>query len=168
MEKNKLEFARPGEIRIGGYAGRMIDFVVENQLLDEATWALLVEQFRKQEDSLNGGWRGEYWGKMMRGASLTYQVTKNERLYSVLSHTVRDMLTTQDSLGRFSSYRADKEFFAWDTWGRKYVMLGMLYFFEICKSKELKRKIVTSLKKHADYIIDRVGVGRIDITRLRM
>ena len=163
MEKNKLEFVRPGEIRVGGYAGRMIDFVVENQLLDEATWALLVEQFRKQEDSVNDGWRGEYWGKMMRGASLTYRVTKNERLYSVLSHTVRDMLTTQDSLGRFSSYKVDKEFFAWDTWGRKYVMLGMLYFYEICKSKELKRRIVTALKKHADYIIDRIGVGRIDI-----
>jgi DUF1680 family protein len=163
MKNSRLQFANAGEIKVGGYAGKMIDFVVKDQLLDEPTWALLVDQFRRREDSINGGWRGEYWGKMMRGASLTYRVTKNEKLYSVLSHTVRDMLTTQDELGRFSSYRADKEFFSWDMWGRKYVMLGMMYFLEICKSKELKRRIVTALKKHADYIIKHVGEGRIHI-----
>ena len=163
MKKNRLEFARPGEIRVGGYCGRMINFTVDNQLMDVETWALLVEQFRRQEDSLNGGWRGEYWGKMMRGASLTYRVTKNERLYSVLAHTVRDMLTTQEQSGRFSSYKADNELFGWDMWGRKYVMLGMIYFLEVCKSRELSRRIIAALARHADYIIDKVGEGRLSI-----
>ena len=114
MLNAKLRFASAGEIKVGGYAGRMIDFIMENQLMDSDTWALLVDQFRRCEDSTNGGWRGEYWGKMMRGASLTYRVTKNEKLYSVLVATVKDMLTTQDSLGRFSTYAADNEFFRWD------------------------------------------------------
>ena len=163
MEKNKLEFATAGEIKVGGYCGRMIDFTVDNQLMDRDTWALLVEQFRKREDSINGGWRGEYWGKMMRGASLTYRVTKNEQLYSVLVGTVRDMLTTQDKMGRFSSYTQDNELFCWDMWGRKYVMLGMMYFMEICKSRALKDRIIRALKRHADYIIDHVGEGKKDI-----
>ena len=95
MINSEINFPRPGEIRLGGYCGRMIDYTVKKQLLDVDTWALLVNQFRLRQDSANGGWRGEYWGKMMRGASLTYQATKNEKLYTVLRESVFDMLTTQ-------------------------------------------------------------------------
>ena len=157
---SKLEFADVGEIKLGGYGGRIIDYTVNNQLLDADTWALLVRQFRLQQDGVNDGWRGEYWGKMMRGASLTYRATKNEKLYAVLRETVLDMLTTQDKDGRFASYAKECEFRAWDMWSRKYVMLGMIYFLDVCKSRELKRRIVTALKKHADYILKHIGNGR--------
>ena len=30
------------------------------------------------------GWRGEYWGKMMRGASMLVKYTKNEDIYKIL------------------------------------------------------------------------------------
>ena len=165
MINSKLNFASAGEISFGGYGGKMIDFTVENQLLDADTWALLVDQFRRREDSINSGWRGEYWGKMMRGASLTYRVTKNEKLYSVLDATARDMLTTQDKLGRFSAYTQDDEFKAWDMWARKYVILGMTYFLDICKNKALKAKITKALIRHADYIISHIGQedGKIGI-----
>ena len=163
MVRSRLEFANAGEIKVGGYVGKMIATTVENQLLDGETWALLVDQLRRGEDSINGGWRGEYWGKMMRGASLTYRVTKNEKLYSLLVQTVTDMLSAQDSLGRFSSYSAEREFIAWDMWGRKYDMLGLMYFLEICKSQALKKKIVRAMMRHADYIIEHVGEGRLGI-----
>ena len=163
MKADKLSFAVAGEIKVGGYIGKMIDHIVESQLLDEETWALLVDQFRRQEDSINGGWRGEYWGKMMRGASLTYRVTKNERLYSVLASTVEDMLTAQESSGRFSTYKPENEFCNWDMWARKYVMLGMIYFLDICKNKTLGKRIVCAISRHADYIIDHIGEGRLDI-----
>ena len=160
MINSKINFPRPGEIRLGGYCGKMIDYTVKNQLLDVDTWALLVNQFRLRQDSANDGWRGEYWGKMMRGASLTYQATKNEKLYTVLRESVFDMLTTQDKDGRFSTYTKDNEFFGWDVWSRKYVMLGMMYFLDICKSESLKKRIVRALRKHADYIIKHIGEGR--------
>ena len=158
--KSALRFPDAGEIKLGGYGGRMIDFTIENQLTDVDTWLILVDQFRLMEDGINKGWRGEYWGKMMRGASLTYRATKNAKLYTVLKETVQDMLTVQDEHGRFSTYTTDTEFQAWDMWSRKYVMLGMIYFLDICKSKSLKTKILTALKKHADYIIAHVGEGR--------
>lgn len=158
--KTVLTFPTPGEIRLGGYGGRIIDFTIENQLTDVDTWILLVDQFRLMEDSINDGWRGEYWGKMMRGASLTYRATKNEKLYTVLKETVLDMLTTQDEHGRFATYTTDTEFQSWDMWSRKYVLLGMMYFIDICKSQALKSKILTALKKHADYIIAHIGEGR--------
>ena len=160
MIDTKLVFPSPGEIKLGGYGGRMIDFTIQRQLIDVDTWLMLVDQFRLQPDSDNGGWRGEYWGKMMRGASLTYRATKNERLYSVLRDSILDMLTTQEPSGRFSSYTSDRELFSWDMWSRKYVMLGMMYFIDICKSEALKKRLVNAMMRHADYILKHVGEGR--------
>lgn len=157
--ENVLDFPSPGEIRLKGYGGEIIDFTVAKQLTDPDTWRLFVDQFRVRRDSANSGWRGEYWGKMMRGASLTYMATKNEKLYSVLADSVRDLLTTQDSDGRITSYTKEKEFISWDMWSRKYVMLGLIYFLDISKNKELSSRIIKALRRQADYIVTHIGDG---------
>lgn len=145
------------------YFGIMDDtarFVQDGQLKETVYWKAFVDQFRDgQVDTKLRAWRGEYWGKMMRGASITYQYTLDEELYNVLEDTVKDMLTTQDEHGRFSTYSIDDELYGWDMWARKYVMLGFLHFHEICNDEKLKTKIVESLKKHLDYIIAHVGEG---------
>lgn len=155
---NVLTTFAPGEVKYKGYGGWITDFVVQKQLLDVDTWSLLVNQYRLQAD-VDNRWRGEYWGKMMRGASLCYTATKNEKLYAVLSNTVKELLTLQERDGRISSYPRDKEFDGWDLWCRKYVLLGYLYFYEICKSKLLKEKILKALEKHLDYIVAHIGDG---------
>ena len=104
----------------------MNKFVENNQLLDADLWKLFVEQFRSNVDDFDKGWRGEYFGKMMRGGCLTYQYTKNKALYKVLKDAVKDMLTTQDKLGRFSTYSVEAEFDGWDMWARKYIILGLI------------------------------------------
>ena len=48
-------------------------------------------------------------------------------------------------------------------WARKYVILGMAYFTDICKSKALKAKIISALKRHADYIMEHIGEGKLSI-----
>ncbi len=159
MNSETLAFPQTGEIKQLGYVGEMVEYTVEKQYLDRELWKLLVNQFRIHSDTDNG-WRGEFWGKMMRGGALTYRATKNEKLYAVLKETVLDLLSTQEKNGRISSYPADKELNGWDMWGRKYVMLGLEYFLDVCKSQTLKRKIVYALKRHADYIVKRVGEGR--------
>ena len=160
MKKVALEFPKAGESKLGGYGGKLIDFTINKQLLDAEKWTLFVEQFRIRWDGDNRGWRGEYWGKMMRGASLTYRATKNEKLYAVLVSTVNDLLSTQESNGRISTYSVESEFSAWDIWARKYIMLGMFYFLDICKSKALSTKIINAMKRHANYIIKYIGNGR--------
>lgn len=161
MEKiePKLRFLSAGELKVGGYTGEIIDYTVSDQLLDEKTWKLFVDQFRIHSDT-NNEWRGEFWGKMMRGGALTYIATKNEKLYAVLTASVKDLLSVAEPDGRVSTYPREKEFNGWDMWCRKYVMLGLLYYYDICKSEALKRKIVYFLKRHADYIIKHVGKGR--------
>ena len=150
----------PAKARLRGYAETMIRFPEEKQLLDDGLWALFVDQFRLHSDAATNGWRGEFWGKMMRGGCMTYAVTGNVKLYNALLKTVKDLLSAQDETGRISTYTADHEFCGWDMWCRKYVMLGLEYFYDICKNKALKRKIVNALRKHADYIVKRVGNGK--------
>lgn len=140
-------------------------FVEDHQVTNPALWAMFVEQFRLQLDSENGGWRGEFYGKMMRGACWIYKYTKNEKLYRTLESTVRYLLSCREDNGRISSYKQEHEFEYWDMWCRKYVMLGSQYFYEICKDEELKAEIIAVLSGHLDYIIDHIGEGegQIDI-----
>lgn len=146
-----------------GIIDKNINFVVENSLLDNEAWALFAEQFSRHTDIDDKGWRGEYFGKMMRGACMVYQYTKSDILYEILTDAAKKMLETADSLGRFSTYSVGEEFTGWDMWSRKYVLLGFLHFYGICKDKKLKEKILNALIRHLDYIADRIGEGKRDI-----
>ena len=147
-----------------GISDRNARFVEKKQLMDEEYWRLFVEQFRSYLDDEDLGWRCEYFGKMMRGASVTYSYTNNEELYRVLTNAAEDMLTAQDDLGRFSTYSVEKEFNGWDIWGRKYVLLGFLHYCDICRDEELKSRIISALEKHLDYIVEHVGHGKKEIS----
>ena len=80
-----------------GEAAKAAEFFEKEQLLDRTLWKDFVDQFREQPDGLNMGWRGEYWGKMMRGGVTVYEYTESEELYRVLTDTVEDMLTVAES-----------------------------------------------------------------------
>lgn len=140
-------------------------FLIDEQLNDYSLWQLLTNQFRKHSDDCDNGWRGEFWGKLMRGACLIYQYDQDEALYKTLYTAVEDLLSTQDTFGRISSYSQSREFGDWDIWGRKYVLLGLEHFHEICKSKPLRKRIIEALKLQADYLIQHIGRGKIPINQ---
>ena len=146
-----------------------IDLIIKKQLKDRSLWTLFVNQFRKGDtDDHNSGWRCEYWGKMMRGACMVYQCAPDEALYSVIEETVLDMLTAQDSHGRFATYSREKELNGWDIWGRKYIFLGMQHFLEICRDEALYRRVLAALDRHADAIMECVGpeeTGKTEILK---
>ena len=141
-----------------------LHFVIERQLLDESLWKKFVEVFRTREDIADDGWRGEYFGKMMRGACLSYRYAPDPKLYAVLERTVRDLIATADEDGRISTYTPDHEFCGWDLWCRKYVLVGCLYFYDICAEGALKEKILAAMTRHLDYIAERIGEGKTSIT----
>ncbi len=150
-----------------GVSASAVSFIEREQLADALLWRRFVDQFREQLDGTNLGWRGEYWGKMMRGAAMVYAYSKNEELYATLTDTVRDMLTVAEPDGRVSSFSRETEFQAWDLWCRKYVMLGMQYYLEICRDEALAREIIAFLCRLADYILAHIGKGegKIKITK---
>ena len=58
-----------GSARFAGALADAIRFITKEQLMDTALWRLLANQFRSNVDDVDHGWRCEYWGKLMRGAS---------------------------------------------------------------------------------------------------
>ncbi len=133
-------------------------FIEENQVNDPFRWKVFVDQFRQDPAADSDyAWRGEYWGKMMRGACLVYSYTKNPELYSTLAFAVKDMMSTQDAYGRISAYPIGDELTGWDMWSRKYVLLGMQYFLEICEDEELYQQVITSMCRQVDYIMTKIG-----------
>ena len=155
------------KVKTNGIMDKAVDFVLNNQFRKTTSWEKAVEVFSTREDSHDEFWRGEFFGKQMRGASLIYEYTKDEDLYKILTDAVIDLLSRQDELGRFSTYTVEKEFRGWDMWSRKYVLVGMIYYLKICNDESLKQTIISACKKHLDYIISKVGdgEGKIDITK---
>ncbi len=155
------------EIKFNGIANNAALFFQKEQLMDTVLWKKFVDLYRSQPDGKIFGWSGEYFGKMLRGACLVYEYTKDERLYAVLCDAVEDMLTVAESDGRVSSYTRDKEFTGWDLWCRKYVILSMEYFLDICKDEDFKKRIISFITGCTDYIIEHVGnkEGQIRITQ---
>jgi len=136
-----------------------VRFLENKQLLRTDLWELFVRQFAIRPDAVDSGWRGEYWGKMMRAACFCARLTGNKVLYATLEKTVLDVLATADADGRISSYIREDEFKGWDMWSRKYILLGCEYFWDICENEQVKDTIVKGLCGHLDYIIDHIGEG---------
>ena len=164
MEKI-MKFPTAGQAVTKGYPGEMIKYTIEKQFSEKELWKLTVNQYRTKPDGEDGGWRGEFWGKLMRAACLTYKATGNAKLYAEITESIKDILTTEEENCSFSTYDLQYEFKAWDMWSRKYAMLGFLYYIDICKNKVLVKKITKALKKHADYILKKVGnsKGKVEI-----
>ncbi len=159
LKSDTLFELAPGSFDLSGVYDAAARFVEAHQSKNATLWRAFVSQFRFPVDDEDGGWSGEFFGKMMRGACWIYKYTMDEELYSVIDSAVRDLLTTQDEYGRISSYKKEKEFTYWDMWCRKYVLLGLQYFYDICRDEDLKSAIISALNRHLDYIVDNIGEG---------
>lgn len=153
LSKSEIAFAYEG------IPARMLEFVKRTQVGNTALWKNAVGEFRARVDGTDGRWRGEFWGKLMRSAALVYSVNREDALYEILRDTTEELLITQDEHGRIATYDTQKEFYGWDMWTRKYVLIGLLYFYGICREEELRARVMDAMCRHADYIIAHVGEG---------
>ena len=144
---------------MNGILDKLIDFEKKNQIYNGILWNRFIDIFTYPSDIGDRGWRCEYWGKMMRGAASVYAFTHDEELYAVLKSAVTGLLDVAEEDGRISSYSRDREFDGWDMWGRKYVLLGLQYFCEVCPDNELIDRCHTEMCRQLDYIIAHIGRG---------
>ncbi len=154
-----LNYLPFGGAKFDGKPDETVRFVIKNQLMRSDDWNQFIKAYLNNLDTEDEGWRGEYWGKMMRGACLTYMYTKDEELYKVLTDAVVGLLQIQDYNGRISTYHPNHEFYGWDIWSRKYVLTGMQHYYDICRDEELKKTIVKALSAHLDYMCEKLGDG---------
>ena len=89
--------------RFGGVLDHALRFTKDKQLMSAEHWTRFVRQFRIDADAASRGWRGEYWGKMMRGACFVCATTRDAELEALLHQTVEDMISAADENGRISA-----------------------------------------------------------------
>lgn len=165
LDVDKLFIPGPGSWAYTGPFQEAVRFIEDCQLLDASLWSRFAEQFTRPSDDHDLGWRCEYWGKLMRGGAMVWSYTQNPELYRQLEAAARAMLKNAGLDGRISTYSPESEFQGWDIWGRKYVLLGMEYFYDICADKSLKEELLCSMKAQAGCLLARFGPGRADLRR---
>lgn len=138
-------------------------FAAVEQIRSADIWRKFVDRYRFHADCDNG-WRGEFWGKAMRGACLIQNYYHSAEYKAIIEQTVDDLLSCAESDGCISSYPPKKRFCAWDIWCRKYVMLGLIYYLNfVCDDPVRRCTVLKALCAHADCIISSVGKGKIEI-----
>lgn len=163
MIKNVFSYLPNGVAKYEDKTHENAWFILQKQLKDREVWKKFVKVFHDKADVEDNGWRGEYFGKMMRGACLTYRYYPDKELYDILYDTVKALLAAQDKDGRITTYTKDCEYNGWDVWTRKYVLVGCLYFYYICKDENFKEEIIRALEKHVDYLIATLGEEKLSI-----
>lgn len=139
----------------------LITYCKEKQILRPDLWQKFTDVYKLKADERDNGWRSEYFGKTMRGACALYKECGDDEIYGALSRAVKNFLTAQDEKGRFTAYKS--EFRGWDVWGRKYVISSLIGFYEICKEEDFKNAVLSAVRRHADYMIEKIGAGENQI-----
>ncbi len=131
---------------IDGYVGHRLDGSYENRILAQDI-DRLVEPFRNRTE--NSCWQSEFWGKWFTSAVLAYRYKPEPQLKAILDKAVDGLISTQTPDGYIGNYADDKHLAAWDIWGRKYCMLGLLSYYDLTGDK----KSLVAASKVADHLM---------------
>ena len=135
-----------------GFAGKALAKTIENRF-KKVDYKLLTEPFflRSEDDR---AWRGEFWGKVIRPAITCAFLTGDPGLRALIDDSVADMMKTQTSDGSISTYPDDQKLTAWDIWGRKYAILGLIRYYELLDHDP---KVLACCCKAVDHLISQMG-----------
>ena len=107
----------------------------------------LIDPFTRHDE--HSCWQGEFWGKWFTSAVLAYRYHPTPELKQKLDNAVKGLIATQTKEGYIGNYAPESRLMAWDIWGRKYVMLGLIAYYDITSEKASLNAAV----KEADFLI---------------
>ncbi len=141
-----------GKIQMDGFMGSKLDLCIDNRVLKQS-----IEDFVmpfEVRDEPRWGWRGEFWGKWYTSAMLGYKYRPGELSKQKIDKGVSELLKTQGDDGYIgTSPFEDRINGNWDIWGRKYVLLGLIAYYDETRSEE----VLNAAIRHADRLIYEVG-----------
>lgn len=133
MTQRELLGATSKKHEIGGYAGSLIDKCIHNGVM-ATNFHPFVQAFHDKTDT-EGLFCGEFWGKWFTSAVLACEYEPTEEHFAILKEAVYGLMAAQEADGRLSASGID--FSHWDIWGRKYVLLGLLAYYDISKDEKV-------------------------------
>lgn len=131
---------------IKGYIGDKLDASFNNRILAQDPHRL-VQPFKTHDE--HSCWQSEFWGKWFTSAIQAYTYRSDQQLINKLKNTVYELMATQTPEGYIGNYASESRLKAWDIWGRKYVILGLIAYYDISKDK----KALDAAAKEADFLI---------------
>jgi DUF1680 family protein len=151
-----MSFLPAGSVRLNGPVGDAIQTCLQGKIRGQDIKLLLEPFASRPEDAM---WKCEFWGKWFTSAALAYRYEPTPENRAVLDRAVQGLLATQTPDGYIGTYKRSAELAGWDVWGRKYVLLGLLAYYDLTG----ERKALDAACKAADYTIGQIGPGKADI-----
>lgn len=139
----------PGSITLNDEFSRRIQIGVDHQF-KALDYGKMVDFFRHPTNPFAAG---EFWGKTVRAASLTYQYKEDPELKRILKESVVDLLSTQTPDGCISARTYPEQPKASDLWERKYVLLGLEGYYAI----DPDPAVLNAMVRMADYTLAQIG-----------
>ena len=155
--KDKLSVAT--SVKVNGYVGGKLDASYNNRILAQNE-ERLVEPFKVRDE--HSCWQGEFWGKWFTSAALAYQYNPSPSLHAKLKSAAEGLMATQTPDGYIGNYAPESQLKAWDIWGRKYCMLGLIAYYDITKDK----KALQAATREADFLIRELGEQHANIVQM--
>ena len=140
-----------GSIQIGGYVGEKLDLCLENRVMAQDI-DRLITPFQLRNDE-NWGFRSEFWGKWFTSAMLGYGYSPTDENRAVIDKAIKSLVQTQTPDGYIGTYPDEHHLKDWDIWGRKYVLLGLIAYYDQIQDQ----KILSAAENVADHLILEAG-----------
>ena len=142
-----------------GEVGSKLQASYQNRILAQDIHTLIHPFTIRDEHSC---WQGEFWGKWFTSAALAYKYNPTPLLLNKLTDAANGIMQTQTPDGYIGNYAPESHLKAWDIWGRKYVMLGLISYYDISKDKAA----LESAAKEADFLIKEIKEQNLPIVQL--
>lgn len=134
------------KVEVNGYVGEKLGVSYSNRILAQEE-ERLVQPFTVRDE--HSCWQGEFWGKWFTSATLAYQYNPTPTLLKKLKTAAYGLMATQTPDGYIGNYAPESRLQAWDIWGRKYCMLGLIAYYDITKDKAALK----AASKEADFLM---------------
>lgn len=118
--------------QLTGFVAAKLNASYQNRILSQNIDKLVFPFTTRSEDRC---WQSEFWGKWFTSAVLAYRYRPEPELKAKLDTAISALLATQSPDGYIGNYADDKHLLAWDIWGRKYCMLGLISYYDLTKDE---------------------------------
>jgi DUF1680 family protein len=151
-----LTLAPPGSVKFNGWIGEALATCKQGRLFGQRVTDLTQPFAVREEDRM---WRCEFWGKWFTSAAMGYRYQADPALRGILDDAAARLLATQTPDGGITTYKPAAEFSNWDTWGRKYTLLGLLAYYDLTGDQ----KVLDAARRHADRVREQFASGKANI-----
>jgi len=162
-----LSPAREAAFELDGYLRKRIDKCIQRYFLETPESSPAILQVLRDRDKAPVRdplvpWAGEFAGKFLTGAELTWRLARDETLRRAIDAFVLDLLACQAPNGYLGPFPAASRLTGgnWDVWGHYHCMLGLLLYYEDTGYGPA----LESCKKMGDLLFETFGPGGPSLT----